>query len=386
MAQSEHDPIRRPAHVPGLPWSAPADRRQLPGLRPAAAWRHRRRAVPGPAPRRRPARAATSGAGAGTSAVPGTGTGTCALGPDRCPHHLGPGHPARAGGALPARRGRDLPGGRLVLAGRRRTHRRAASASPPRLRPARWWPPVAGSAWRARRSASWRSAWWPSTWSAPTTPVGGVRRPRPSSPGSSAEWSRSPRWPWRARRTDSVSPQLVAALAALVTYAGALGATGPDPVVDVVAVLVLAGAAWAGLRTGREVLAYAVRRGRRAPLDAPDLGRARSRARGPDARRGLGRARPRARGGLAAGAAPGGRSSRADRGGRRSAAWPPPCSRSPSPLPAVDEGGDRSHRGRARRDPGLDGGRVAGPRPRRLATAAADPRARLRPCRCSGPC
>ncbi len=55
-----------------------------------------------------------------------------------------------------------------------------------------------------------------------------------------------------------VSPQLVAALAALVAYAGALGATGPDAVVDVVAVLVLAGAAWAGLRTGRAVLAYAV--------------------------------------------------------------------------------------------------------------------------------
>ena len=55
-----------------------------------------------------------------------------------------------------------------------------------------------------------------------------------------------------------VSPQLVVALAALVAYVGALGATGPDAVVDVVAVLVLAGAAWAGLRTGRAVLAYAV--------------------------------------------------------------------------------------------------------------------------------
>ena len=55
-----------------------------------------------------------------------------------------------------------------------------------------------------------------------------------------------------------VSPQLLAALAALVTYAGALGATGPDAVVDAVAVLVLAGAAWAGLRTGRDVLGYAV--------------------------------------------------------------------------------------------------------------------------------
>ena len=55
-----------------------------------------------------------------------------------------------------------------------------------------------------------------------------------------------------------VSPQLVVALAALVAYAGALGATGPDAVVDVVAVLVLAAAAWAGLRTGRAVLAYAV--------------------------------------------------------------------------------------------------------------------------------
>ncbi len=54
-----------------------------------------------------------------------------------------------------------------------------------------------------------------------------------------------------------VSPQIVAAFAALVAYAGALGATGPDDVVDVVAVLVLAAGAWAGLRTGREVLAYA---------------------------------------------------------------------------------------------------------------------------------
>ena len=54
-----------------------------------------------------------------------------------------------------------------------------------------------------------------------------------------------------------VSPQLVAAFAALVAYAGALGAAGPDVIVDVAAVLVLAGVAWAGLRTGREVLAYA---------------------------------------------------------------------------------------------------------------------------------
>ena len=55
-----------------------------------------------------------------------------------------------------------------------------------------------------------------------------------------------------------MSPQLVVALAALVAYVGALGATGPDALVDVVVVLVLAGAAWAGLRTGRAVLAYAV--------------------------------------------------------------------------------------------------------------------------------
>ena len=54
-----------------------------------------------------------------------------------------------------------------------------------------------------------------------------------------------------------VSAQVIAGLAAVAAYAGALGSADPDSVVDAAAALLLAGIAWADHRTGRHVLAYA---------------------------------------------------------------------------------------------------------------------------------
>ena len=313
--------------------------------------------------------------------------GTCAHGPDRCPHHLGAGHPARAGRALPARRGRDLPGRRLVLAGRGRPHRRAASASPPSAcGPARWWRPVAGSGSRARRSASSRSAWWPSTWSAPTTPVGGVRRRR------RAHLAR--RRSGRGRR-----PRVLAgAPYRLVVAAGRRRTRRAGDV---------------RRRAGRD----RTRRGRRHGGCA---GAGRSRVGGPAHRPRRPRRTPSARPPCSPGCtSPSTRSLARSRTRRCAEVWAGPglgargaplswcCSRWPViasrprwPLLggvaatlltiAVAAAGRRrgrhgSHRGRARRDPGLDGGRwlVRATTP---GAAAADPRARLRRCRCSGPC
>ena len=54
-----------------------------------------------------------------------------------------------------------------------------------------------------------------------------------------------------------VAPQVIAGIAALVGYAGALGTLEHDAVLDVTTVVLLAGIAWAGRRTQRDVLAYA---------------------------------------------------------------------------------------------------------------------------------
>jgi len=54
-----------------------------------------------------------------------------------------------------------------------------------------------------------------------------------------------------------ILPQVIAGVAALVAYAGALGSTRNDAFVDAATVLVLAGLAWAGRHTGRDVFAYA---------------------------------------------------------------------------------------------------------------------------------
>src|SRR5688572_7196121 len=55
-----------------------------------------------------------------------------------------------------------------------------------------------------------------------------------------------------------IAPQVVGGYAALVTYAGALGVSDLDPLVDTVAVVLMAAITWAGRRTGRDVLAAVV--------------------------------------------------------------------------------------------------------------------------------
>ncbi|MET0525094.1 MAG: hypothetical protein ABWZ91_09845 [Nocardioides sp.] len=55
-----------------------------------------------------------------------------------------------------------------------------------------------------------------------------------------------------------IAPQVVAGYAVLVTYAGALGVADLDPLVDIIAVVLMAALTWAGRRTGRDVLAAVV--------------------------------------------------------------------------------------------------------------------------------